>query len=338
MTESWMAQLDVGVLRALTTSSPGVVVVAGDQAAISYSASGAKQWRIARSFLDARTLPDGRTILRTGERVQIVDCLGETLMAWAQAGLWAPQPLGDDRLIDLDSHGVLTCWTYDGTLLWRVELGCRSLYPPTIVGSEIIVSDRSGLARYDQQGQLRDRIDIGGKHEVDPLAAAEAKILAWRGSYLAPIRNARDGSSWYRWEPKTALTRFAAGAALNGPACISGDLFVAASPDFSDTGQQFLRAFTASNERVWELALPRIVAVAAVANSRIAVVSSPTAQRWENYRALQPVEDDCRVTIVDPAGAVVDTYAARAPLAGLVEHAGGLVYTVKQATLVALAE
>src|SRR5262245_34547975 len=111
--QRWTANLDVGEPHALTAADGAMVVVVGDRAAEAYDTHGALQWRLQRAFLDARTLSDGRTILRTAERVRVVDMVGETLVQWACPGRWSPQVLGDEQTIDLDDDGVLRCLGYD---------------------------------------------------------------------------------------------------------------------------------------------------------------------------------------------------------------------------------
>ena len=338
--QRWTQDTAAGEPRALSAASPGMVVVAGAEATVAYDQHGARQWRLARPFIDARTLPDGRTILRTAEQVRIVDFLGETLTSWSTAGRWAPQPFADGQLIDLDDTGVLTCSASNGDLEWKAELGVRPLAPPTIEGRAVVVADATGLRLYDERGERRFRAEIGGapKKPGTPFAAAEGAILPLASGFVAPVRYAAEGSGWYLWYPEHGeVEAFAAGAALAGPATTSGELFVAASPDFSDTGKQYVRAFTPQGTRAWELAVSRVVAIVALPEGRVAVVSSPTIDRWENYRALHPVEDECRVTVVDRRGAVSKVHVAQAPLAGVAAYAGGLLYVVKQGALVALA-
>jgi hypothetical protein len=338
--QRWSVDLDVGEPRAISASSPGMVVVAGAKAVAGYDRKGARQWRIERPFIAVRTLPDGRTLLRNPDDVRVVDMLGETLSAWSTKGRWAPHPFPDDRVIDLDDAGVLLCQTYDGTVQWRAELGCRPLYAPTVVDREVVVSDATGLRLYDDRGGERFKATIGGQASSGraPLAAAEGPILPFAGGYLAPFRHADAGSGWYLWLAEHAeVSAFAAGAALSGPACVSGELFLATSPDTSDEGKQSVRAYTAKNVQAWELAVARVVALeGGLRDGSAAVVCSPTIERWEKYREFHPVEAECRVTIVDRSGAVRRDHVLQAPLASFAAHAGDLIYVVRQGALLAI--
>jgi hypothetical protein len=337
--ERWSASLDIGEPSAISAADGGMVVVAGTKAVVAFDAAGTPQWRLDRPFIAVRTLPDGRTLLRTPDDVRLVDFVGETLSAWSAKGRFAPQPFFGDRLIDIDPGGVLTCTGLGGTVEWKAELGCRPVYPPLVAGHDVIVSDATGLRLFDAAGTQRFRCQVAPPRGAGtPFAAAEGPIHPFAEGYLAPFRNATSGSGWYLWHAVHAeMFAFAPGASITGPSCVSGELFVAASPDSTDDGQRFLQAYTPTDSQPWKLALPRFVAVEPTAGGGVAILCSPTVDRWDKYRTLHPVENECRVVLVDRAGAIRRDHVVSVPLAEMAAHADGAVYVVRQGTLLAIA-
>jgi hypothetical protein len=332
MAPRWSKPLDAGEPRSISAASPGMIVVRGSTATVAHDARGGRQWRIPRELAAVRALPDGRTVVRTDTDVRIVDPLGEVLTGWSANGRQAPHPFPGDRWIDvegtLQSRADLVCRAVGGTEEWRIPLDCRAGGGATITGSEIVVSDSTGLRLFDEHGREKLKGLIAKPSAgATPLPAAEGPILALGDGYLAPFRNGHKGSSWYLWRAAHAeFNPFGAGAAFMGPAGVTDGLFVAASLETTDEGKQFVRGYTASNTRAWELTLARAVAIVGIGGGGAAVVSSPTVERFEKYRALHPVEDDCRVNLIDRGGGVLGAILVREPIAPFAAFAGGSVY------------
>lgn len=328
----WSQQLDVGEPWSISAGSPRTIVVRGSTATVAYDARGEQKWRLAGEFAAVRALPDGRTVVRSPTEVRIVDALGQVLTAWSAIGRLAPRPFRGDRWIDVEGTGQspaeLVCRAASGAEQWRVPLDCREGFGANVTGSQIVVSDSTGLRLYDEQGRAQHQAVIARASSGPvPFAAAEGSVLELTDGYLAPFRNGLQGSSWYRWRPAQGeVAPFGPGTAFMGPATVSDRLFVAASLDTTDEGLQFIRAFSESNARLWELALSRAVAIVRTFRGGVAVVSSPTVERFENYRALHPVEDYCRVTLVDASGAVRRAVVVREPIVPTAAFAGDAVY------------
>lgn len=333
----WSATLDVGEPVAISVASPGMVVVAGTRAAIAHDTRGVQQWRLGGCFVAAQALPDGRTVLRGTSDVRVVDMVGETLTRWSSTGYWAPAPLDRERFIDLDNRGGLMCTAASGEVSWRVDLECWSLFRPAVARTEIVVSDADGLRTFDDRGQPQFRVGLGAARSGSSgLAAAEGPIFAFDGGYLAYVRKATAGSSWYFWRPVHGeIAPFAAGAAAWGPACVAvgggNELFVAVGVDTSETNKQIVRAFAPSGEVVWKLETLRVVnAIGGLADGQVALVCAPTINRWEKYRTFVRVEDECRLLIVDRDGKVRRNVALESPPAAAAAHAEGRVYVLRQ--------